>query len=737
MRNLFSIAPGRVVSYIPLQSIVASGTAPFIVASNTVVGNLNADMVDGFHAERFLLSVGRSDGTFDLNTYSERAIKEIRTTEQTTNNAPFAGYGLLANLWDSNKFAALQIGGTSTDLFFRGKHDGTNKITSAWHRLLHTENYASIADGRYVKKSGDTMTGDLTMNNTKGFNIGWSTRVVKGSGVWIHGGADAASSADANLRFGSWYGIGWYPTFSGGSVAQGNNAMWLNVRNGNLDTHGAITAHNGYLAANWDSARRLVLGGGSSYVWIDSRNSSNNVLCSIVLQDNKVVIGNHAESSRFVSTVGTGTQPYQCNSTTLNTNLNADMLDNWHLNFLPRNYNIGRCYAVKFALGGEDNGWKKIFACSESGTTPYRSVTVWGRIWYAYGNHAQSEVWNYHFCAIFHMRSDPSSSDSSVGNVVNSARLYLPTFAKGMDNIRLVRVGTNNFELQVRQIGPYHNANIEYQYWSYGCNVSAWENLQSTSNTSVAVSAGGASTLADSRASSADVWTTARTFYIQDHDSSHTGAGVNVNGGSNVYLKLPSSIQCSDWFRSTGNSGWYHQNYGGGIYMQDSSWVRVFGGKRFYVENGDNTDFSTATAISTSGGIYARKNITSSANIIATGAITAKASSSDIRLKTDIQDYDAMGIIRKFQSVKYHWNNLAKRNSEIFNHKKWNYGLIAQDLLSGGYSQWVSDIFKDYYTIDYERLIPVVWKGLQEVDDEVTRLKKRVRELEKRLGINN
>jgi hypothetical protein len=738
LRNLFSIAPGRVVSYIPLQSTVASGTAPFIVASNTVVGNLNADLLDGLHAESFLLSVGRSNDTFDLNTYSERAIKEIRTTEQTTNNAPFAGYGLLVNLWDSNKFAALQIGGTSTDLFFRGKHDGTNKITSAWHRLLHTENYASIADGRYVKKAGDTMTGDLTMNDTKGFNIGWSTRVAKTSGVWIHGGGDTASSTDANLRFASWYGIGWYPTIDSTSgVRQGNNAMWLNVRTGVLDVHSNITSHNGYLAANWDSARRLVLGGGGSYAWIDSRNSSNNVLCNILLQDNKVVIGNYAESSRFVSTAGTGKAPYQCNSTTLNTNLNADMLDNWHLNFLPRNYNIGRCYAVTFALGGKDNDWKKIFACSESGATPYRSVTVWGRIWYAYGNYAQSEVWNYHFCAIFYMRSGPSSSDSSVGNVENSAHLYLPTFAKGMDNIRLVRVGTNNFELQVRQIGSYHNANIEYQYWSYGCNVSAWENLQSTSNTSVAVSARGASTLADSRASSADVWTTARTFYIQDHDSSYTGAGVNVNGGSNVYLKLPSTILCSDWFRSTGDSGWYHQNYGGGIYMQDSSWVRVFGGKRFYVENGDNTDFSTATAISTNGGIYAGKNITSSANIIATGAITAKASSSDIRLKTDIQDYDAMGIIRKFRSVKYHWNNLAKRNSEIFNHKKWNYGLIAQDLLSGGYSQWVSDIFKDYYTIDYERLIPVVWKGLQEVDDEVTRLKKRVRELENRLGINN
>ena len=716
-----------------LTSTVASGVAPFIVASNTVVGNLNADLLDGLHAERFLLSVGRSDGTFDLNTYSERVIKEIRTPEQTTNNAPFAGYGLLANLWDSNKFAALQIGGTSTDLFFRGKHNGTNKITSAWHRLLHTENYASIADNRYVKKAGDTMTGDLTMNNTKGFNIGWSTRVVKDSGVWIHGGADAASSADANLRFGSWYGIGWYPTFSGGSVAQGNNAMWLNVRNGNLDTHGAITAHTNYLAANWDSARRLVLGGGSSYAYIDSRNSSNNVLCNIVLEDNKVFIGNYAESSRFVSTVGTGTAPYQCSSTTLNTNLNADLLDNWHIMDIPRNYNSTATYSLQFALGGTDNNWKKIFACSESGAGSYRSVTVWGRIWYAYGNHAQAEVRSYHFCAIFQMRSGPSASDSNVGDISNSARLYLPTFAKRMDNIRLVRVGTNNFELQVRQIDSYNNGYIQYQYWANGANVSAWRGLQSTSNTSVAVSAGDASTLADSRASSADVWTSARTFYIQDHNAAHTGTGISVNGSSNVYLKLPSSIQCSDWFRSTGNSGWYHQDYGGGIYMQDSTYVRVFGGKRFYVPNAENTNFSTNTAISTDGGIYAKKNITSSANIIANGAITAKASSSDIRLKTDIQGYDAMGIIRKFRSVKYHWNAIAKENSEVFNHDNWNYGLIAQDLLSGGYSQWVKDAFNDYYTIDYERLIPVVWKGLQEVDDEVTKLKREVARLNKRV----
>lgn len=770
LRNLFSIAPGRVVSYIPLQSIVASGTAPFIVASNTVVGNLNADLLDGLHENSFL----RHRDTYRIDGYNtlwaQIGIRQYNDAKPDGMANPIYDYGAVISLPGKNSRLDIWYNHTSSasDSPTNGiqYRSGFNDDKRPWRMLLDSVNYASYSDGRYVKKSGDTMTGDLTMNNTKGFNMGWGTRVVKTSGVWIHGGGDAASSTDANLRFASWYGIGWYPTIDSTSgVRQGNNAMWLNVRTGVLDVHSNITSHNGYLAANWDSARRLVLGSGSSHAYIDSRNSSNNVLCNIVLEDNKVFIGNYAESSRFVSTVGTGTAPYQCSSTTLNTNLNADMLDNWHLNFLPRNYNNTRTYSVQFALGGTDNGWKKIFACSESGAEPYKSVTVWGRIWYAYGNHANDEVRNYHFCAIFQMRSGPSSSDSSVGILINSARLYLPTFAKGMDNIRLVRVGTNNFELQVRQIGSYHNGHIQYQYWAYGANVSAWENLQSTSNTSVAVSAGGASTLADSRASSADVWTNARTFYIQDHNASHTGAGVSVNGSANVYLKLPNSIQCSDWFRSTGNSGWYHQNYGGGIYMEDSNFIRNFGGKRLLIQtdtydtlrlvrtsgsggssiafyNGGGTfrgqlgvnasswfsfDTGTATAnqnvveISPAGGIHSKAEI------------TAKASGSDIRLKKDIQNYNAMNIINRFRSVKYHWNDIAKANSEVYNNDYDQFGLIAQDLIAGGFEQWVRDVFHDYYTVTYERLIPVVWKGLQEVDDEVTKLKREVARLNKRV----
>lgn len=719
LKSLFGIAANRVTSYVPFMSTVASGVAPFIVVSNTVVGNLNADLLDGLHENSFL----RHRDTYGIDGYNtlwaQIGIRQYNGAKPDGMANPIYDYGAVISLPGENARLDIWYNHTSSSSDSTGNgiqyRSGWGDAKGPWRMLLDNVNYASYSDGRYVKKSGDTMMGDLAMDISKGFYIPHGTKVVKISSNWIHGGADVASSTDANLRFASWYGIGWYPTISGQTVARGENAMWLDVRTGVLNVAGGIKESTICIgrvnsAGNYDDAYNGEINRYDHHLFLQHHSGKYLIMCTggglagigTSSPGEKLhVAGNTRTDGYFKSTVGTGTQPYQCNSTTMNTNLNADMLDNWHLNFLPRNYNIGRCYAVRFALGGEDNGWKKIFACSESGTGPYRSVTVWGRIWYAHGNHAQSEVWNYHFCAIFYMRSGPSSSNSSVGTVENSARLYLPTFAKGMDNIRLVRVGTNNFELQVRQIGSYHNANIEYQYWSSGCNVSAWENLQSTSNTSVAVSAGGASTLADSRASSADVLTTSRTLW-----------GRPFNGSANIDGNIDNAAVITSK---------------GGIWLdlKGSSGVAFYaGGSLCAVMNTMGVGIGTSSP---------SQKLHVAGNIIATGAITAKASSSDIRLKTDIQGYDAMGIIRKFRSVKYHWNAVAKENSEVFNHDNWNYGLIAQDLLSGGYSQWVKDAFNDYYTIDYERLIPVVWKGLQEVDDEVTKLKREVARLNKRV----
>lgn len=46
------------------------------------------------------------------------------------------------------------------------------------------------------------------------------------------------------------------------------------------------------------------------------------------------------------------------------------------------------------------------------------------------------------------------------------------------------------------------------------------------------------------------------------------------------------TVYSSNWFRSTGNSGWYSQTYGGGIYMTDVNWVRAYNNKGFRVQEG-------------------------------------------------------------------------------------------------------------------------------------------------------
>ena len=39
------------------------------------------------------------------------------------------------------------------------------------------------------------------------------------------------------------------------------------------------------------------------------------------------------------------------------------------------------------------------------------------------------------------------------------------------------------------------------------------------------------------------------------------------------------SVVTDDWFRSSGNTGWYNESYGGGWYMIDNQWIRAYNNK--------------------------------------------------------------------------------------------------------------------------------------------------------------
>lgn len=49
----------------------------------------------------------------------------------------------------------------------------------------------------------------------------------------------------------------------------------------------------------------------------------------------------------------------------------------------------------------------------------------------------------------------------------------------------------------------------------------------------------------------------------------------------NAYIENVHTIttKASDWFRSTGNTGWLNETYGGGWYMTDSAWIRAYANK--------------------------------------------------------------------------------------------------------------------------------------------------------------
>nr|UWI09960.1 MAG: chaperone of endosialidase [Bacteriophage sp.] len=696
LKNLFSIASNRVISYVQLQSTIASGVAPFIVASNTVVSNLNADLLDGQHL--------------------------------------------------------------------------------------------SDLDGRYVNVTGDTMTGDLTMSNTNAFNIGWGTRVVRNAGPCIHGGTDTASSTDANLRFGSWNGIGWYPTVSGQTVAQGNNAMWLNVRTGVLNVAGGIKESTICIgrvnsAGNYDGAYNGEINRYDHHLFLQHHSGKNLIMCTggglagIGTDSPRAkldVAGNVYSTGFFYSTVGTGTAPYQCSSTTLNNNLNADLLDGYHqtafTSIIGRRtlYTSGTApynYIYLFRIANS-SGYSTLRVDIDIKTRYHRAILyvdiVSGQ--YAYGDNGTSvyiskfqvngqsaRLWykitkqtsGYNYIDFYYQSGawNPGSFDI-VSRSSNGALVFEPK-STNMDNLPsgCTEVGNTVFDGSITG------------------NAATASRLQTARNINGTTFDGTANI-------TTSYWGTTRTFYTNSHDSYRVSSGVNVNGSGNVTLLLPNSIRCSDWFRSTGNTGWYHENYGGGWYMTDSSYIRNYNSKRLRIQtdtydtiqlvrtsgsggssiafyNGGGTfrgqfgmnatswftfDTGTATAnqnvveISPAGGIHSKAEI------------TAKASGSDIRLKKDIQNYNAMDIINKFRSVKYHWNDVAKANSEVYNNDYDQFGLIAQDLIAGGFKQWVRDVFHDYYTVTYERLIPVVWKGLQEVDDEVTKLRKEVVRLNKRIS---
>lgn len=143
-------------------SKVGSGTAPFRVASNTLVSNLNADLLDGLHAKSFIFY---KEEDFDPATYDGYYMGMTTKSGINTN-----WWHIISMNWGGsnmgivgNKTWVTQLALPTQDR--RGLKYRTGNSTSygSWVDILDVTNYAGTLDGRYLKKAGDTMTGTLGM----------------------------------------------------------------------------------------------------------------------------------------------------------------------------------------------------------------------------------------------------------------------------------------------------------------------------------------------------------------------------------------------------------------------------------------------------------------------------------------------------------------------------------------------------------------------------------------------
>lgn len=267
----------------PIISTVASGTAPLVVASNTLVSNLNADLLDGLHAKSFIFY---KEEDFDPATYDGYYMG--MTTKSGINgdwwhiismNWGGSNMGIVGNkTWVTQ--LALPTRGIR-GLKYRTGNDSTSY--GSWVDILDVTNYAGTLDGRYLKKTGDTMTGTLTSASTsssivfKGLENCDITNIYKDNEV-IRNDDGGLTSIRNGLRF-NWYDTYWYIG---------------NLRGGSTDSAGfGVVDHN----------NKLVLR----------------------------VTPNDVRAPRFMSTVATGLSPLIVSSNTLVNNLNADLLDGVHL----------------------------------------------------------------------------------------------------------------------------------------------------------------------------------------------------------------------------------------------------------------------------------------------------------------------------------------------------------------------------------------------------------------------
>ena len=238
-----------------------------------------------------------------------------------------------------------------------------------------------------------------------------------------------------------------------------------------------------------------------------------------------------------------------------------------------------------------------------------------------------------------------------------------------------------------------------------------------------------------------------KTIYLGIADGSVFNANSAQTGGS-LYFPAINDVYCYRSFNIVGGSANingtiynYYTTYGKNsihcgfgvmapsntIYLNDNNGIRLSSYAGIILESNTGHDIllnasAGSVTINSNSSVALKVN----GNLLATGGVTAY-SSSDIRLKQDLRKLDYLGIIKAMGGTfGFAWK---KDNTRSI-------GWIAQHVLCNPHLKDIVETDeKGYYKINYwsPKLIATAFGAIEQVDDEVTRLKKKVKTLENRV----
>lgn len=559
---------------------------------------------------QYLASNSRMDyGWNGLNYFN---INGTAGTAVKANNTPTTAWWHILRFNHANSsgyYTDLAVPFNANSLYYKRVAAGA-LANGKWVRILDELNYTSYVNpanfvtslgtnGNYVTWTKNGTTNNLTVPFATTSNV-----------LNNLGNRTAISGTTVGQR-----GLRLYEVYNNGYPVNFGNVLNIGGQGyGELLFQWTGDSNPGHLY--YRSKRDVASQAWSNWVTILDNNNYSSTLDGryVTLATNQTVSGIKTFSTQQKFTVATGTSPFTVSSTTVVSNLNADMLDGWHLNYILKDG------YVTSDTAGLSSYWRKVWDITLN--NQYNDVDINLLVHSAY-----NQQWG---IISFRLRQNGTGTAKNisaylaevVGNIpTDRFRLYYnnssglcqlwcnPSSQYSVYNYRVLaktwRIGT-----EATTLGTFYTGNtttaqsLPSDSYVSMTGITIVNTAAKVANTlTFAAGAFAAKTYNGSAAVTVNIPT--HTSHLTNNSGFWTGtrywANIAVSTASSTSTQ-PTFNTCytSNWFRSTGSTGWYSQTYGGGWYMTDSTWIRTYGSKSVYQNTGQ---IRTDGYLVTNGGI--------------------------------------------------------------------------------------------------------------------------------------